>query len=92
MNARPFIRVIPCAGSCVGVVSCTFDGYASDEMGKVLSERGIACRVGLHCSPDAHRFLGTFPAGTVRFSVGYFTTEADFSNLQAALDEIENLM
>ena len=92
LDAYPFIRVIPCAGDSVGVVSCLFDGYASDEMGKVLNERGIACRAGLHCAPDAHRFLDTFPAGTVRFSVGYFTSDADFSKLQAALDEIEDMM
>ena len=92
LNAYPFIRVILCAGSSVGLISCVFDGYASDEMGKVLSERGIACRAGLHCAPDAHRFLGTFPAGTVRFSVGYFTAESDFVKLQTALDEIEDLM
>ena len=27
---------------------------------------GILCRPGLHCSPCAHRRLGTFPEGTVR--------------------------
>ena len=92
LNAYPFLRVISCAGPSVGVVSCLFDGYASDEMGKVLHERGVACRAGLHCAPDAHRFLNTFPAGTARFSVGYFTSESDFANLQAALDEIEDMM
>ena len=92
LNAYPFLRAIPCAGDSVGVVSCLFDGYASDEMGKVLNERGVACRAGLHCAPDAHRFLDTFPAGTVRFSVGYFTSEADFTKLRATLDEIEDMM
>ncbi len=92
LRAYPFLRVIPCAGPSVGVVSCLFDGYASDEMGRVLTERGVACRAGLHCAPDAHRFLDTFPAGTVRFSVGYFTSDADFAKLRAALDEIEDFM
>ena len=34
------------------------------------------------------RFLHTFPAGTVRFSVSYFTTDKDFQVLRSALDYI----
>ena len=89
LSDYPFIQTIKGEASTVGVVSCVFDGYSSDSIGQVLNEQGIACRVGLHCAPTAHRFLGTFPAGTVRFSVGYFTTEKDFEKLQAALDYIE---
>ncbi len=32
---------------------------------------------GLHCAPLAHRALGSFPDGTVRFSLGYFNTQED---------------
>ena len=32
-------------------------------------------RCGLHCVPNAHKTLGTFPQGTVRFSVGVHNTE-----------------
>lgn len=73
----------------IGVVSCVFDGYSSDNIGQVLSDKNIAVRTGLHCSPEAHKFLGTFPAGTVRFSVGYFNSDDDFDKLQEALDYIE---
>lgn len=72
----------------IGVVSCVFDGYSSDSIGNVLSEHGIAVRTGLHCAPFCHRFLGTFPAGTVRFSVSYFNTDNDFVVLQRVLDYI----
>jgi cysteine desulfurase family protein len=72
----------------IGVVSAVFDGYSSDNMGQILSERDIAVRSGLHCAPDAHRFLGTFPSGSVRFSVGYFDTYDDFAQLKEALDYI----
>ena len=34
----------------------------------------IMTRVGLHCAPQAHKTLGTFPTGTIRFSFGYFNT------------------
>lgn len=74
----------------IGVVSCNFDNYSSDSIGNVLSERNIAVRTGLHCAPYAHKFLGTFPAGTVRFSVGYFNTDEDFEMLEKALDYIED--
>lgn len=32
-------------------------------------------RCGLHCAPNAHKVLGTFPQGTVRFSFGHFNSE-----------------
>ena len=72
----------------VGVVSSVFDGYGSDNIGQILSGQGIEVRTGLHCAPSAHKFLGTFPAGTVRFSVSYFNTDNDFVKLRDALTYI----
>lgn len=72
----------------VGVVSTVYDGFSSDSIGQILSGRNIAVRTGLHCAPNAHRFLRTFPAGTVRFSVGYFNASADYEQLEEALDYI----
>ena len=66
-----------------------FDGYGSDNIGQILSEQNVAVRTGLHCAPTAHKFIGTFPAGTVRFSLIYFNTDEDFDVLEAALDYIE---
>jgi len=74
----------------IGVVSCLFDGYSSDSIGQVLSDKDIAVRTGLHCAPDAHRFLGTFPNGTVRFSVSYLNTDNDFEQLHTALKYIQD--
>ncbi len=74
--------------NCIGVVSCVFDGYSSDNIGLLLSEHGIAVRTGLHCAPNAHRCLDTFPAGTVRFSVAYFNNDEDFKQLEKALEYI----
>lgn len=71
-----------------GVVSCLFRGYSSDEIGIVLSENNIAFRSGLHCSPYAHKFIGTFPAGTVRFSISYFNNDNDFNHLDEVLKYI----
>jgi len=74
--------------SCIGVVSCLFDGYSSDNIGQILSEYDIAVRTGLHCAPCAHEFLDTFPEGTVRFSVSYFNTQDDFVKLRKVLQYI----
>jgi len=72
----------------IGVVSCIFDGYGSDNIGHVLNEKSVAVRTGLHCAPNAHKFMGTFPVGTVRFSVGFFNTNDDFEQLEIALTHI----
>lgn len=72
----------------VGIVSCVFDNYSSDNIGQILGQQGVEVRTGLHCAPLAHRFLGTFPAGTVRFSVSYFNADDDYSKLRKALEHI----
>lgn len=73
----------------VGIVACVMEGISSDSAGNIFAERGIAVRTGLQCAPFAHKWLGTYPAGTIRFSGGYFTSEEDFAELEKALDEIE---
>lgn len=73
----------------VGIVSCLFDGISSDSAGSIFAERGISVRTGLQCAPKAHRFLGTYPAGTIRLSVNALTNEKDFEELKDALDDIE---
>ena len=70
----------------VGVVSVDFPGLDNAEAAFQLErDYGVLTRCGLHCAPLAHRTLGTFPAGTVRFSVGSFTRFEDVDYLQAAV-------
>ena len=76
----------------VGIVSCLINGISSDSAGTIFNEQGIAVRTGLQCAPLAHKFLNTFPAGTIRFSVSYFTSNKDFEELKAALEYIEGEM
>lgn len=72
-----------------GVVSLNVRGLSCDEVGGILdSSFDIAVRTGLHCAPGAHRFLGTFPAGTVRISPGVFNTIDQMDLLADALKEI----
>lgn len=86
-----FVKVVGnCSGQrYVGIVSCLIDGISSDSAAGIFDRCGISVRTGLQCAPLAHQFLGTHPAGTIRFSVSYFTTEADFAQLKEALDFIE---
>ena len=74
----------------VGIVSCVMEGISSDSAGAIFDRFGISVRTGLHCAPLAHQFLGTYPAGTIRFSIGYFTSDEDFEALEEALDGIED--
>ena len=55
----------------VGVVSIITDIMDIAELAFILADRyAIATRVGLHCAPNAHKTLGTYPTGTLRFSFG----------------------
>lgn len=72
----------------VGIVSCLIAGISSDDAGNIFAERGISVRTGLQCAPLAHKFLGTFPAGTIRFSVNCMTSDEDFAELRDALAQI----
>ena len=70
----------------VGVISVSFSSMDNAEASDRLErEFGILTRCGLHCAPAAHRTLGTFPEGTVRFSVGYRTTAAEIDAALTAL-------
>lgn len=86
-----FIRIIGCndENDYVGIVSCIIDGVPSDTAASVFAERNIAVRSGLQCAPLAHKTLGTFPSGTVRFSCGAFTSDADFVGLKQSLEWIK---
>ena len=87
-----YVKFVGISDECnyVGIVSCLIDGISSDSAGTIFNEQGIAVRTGLQCAPYAHQFLGTFPAGTIRFSVNSFTSDEDFEELTRALDYIED--
>lgn len=59
------------------------------ELGYLLdSEYGIMVRTGLHCAPLAHKSIGTFPQGTLRFSFGPFNDIKDINYAVHALNSI----
>ena len=87
LNQFPFMQIIGNdeMAKYVGIVSCVMEGISSESAGRIFDEHGISVRTGLHCAPMAHKFLGTFPSGTIRFSTGYFTSEEDFAELENSL-------
>jgi len=73
----------------VGVVSIHACGMDNAELAfRLDDEYGIQTRVGLHCAPSAHQTLGTYPAGTVRFSFGYRNTPEEIETALQALQSI----
>lgn len=87
----PAVRVYgpPTAKERVATVSLTLGDRDPAEVAYRLdSEHGIMVRSGLHCSPLAHRTIGTFPQGTLRFSFGYFNTEEEVVYSLKALQAI----
>lgn len=71
------------------VVSIQIDGMDVSAAAACLDEDyHIQTRVGLHCAPSAHKTLGTYPEGTLRFSFGYFNTHEEIDRCVRALEEI----
>lgn len=73
----------------VGVIALDFANIDNAEVSDRLEQEfEILTRCGMHCAPSAHKSLGTFPQGVVRFSIGYRTTEAE---VDCALRAIQKL-
>lgn len=67
-------------------VSIGVEGYDLGELSfRLDDEFNIMTRSGLHCAPYAHKTIGTYPEGTLRFSIGFFNTEEEIDQALAAL-------
>ena len=74
-----------------GVVSVQTPGRDEALAAAELEERfGILTRVGLHCAPSAHKTLGSYPAGSIRFSFGWYNTPRQVDAALEALREVCN--
>ena len=71
------------------VVSFDFIGEDNAEVSfKLDSEYGISTRCGMHCAPNAHKTLETYPQGTVRFAFGFKNTMEDVDYAVQAIQKI----
>jgi cysteine desulfurase family protein len=65
----------------VPVLSFNINNVHSEEVVNILNNNGICVRGGLHCSPLAHKTMGTIDTGTVRVVPSLFTTKSDIDKL-----------
>ena len=73
----------------VGVAGISLKEHDCVEISSRLdAEYNIATRAGLHCSPMAHRTLGTITSGLLRFSIGYSNTKEDITSAALALEKV----
>ncbi len=74
----------------VGVVSVSLPGFDPQVLSTILDENfSIQTRAGLHCAPGVHKSIGTFKTGgTVRLSIGPFTTTDDIDSAVAAMRDV----
>lgn len=71
------------------VVSFNIEGTDPAVVALQLDERfEIMSRSGIHCAPSAHKTIGTYPQGAVRFSFSYFNTEEQIIKALEALNKI----
>ncbi len=72
------------------VLSFNINGFVAGDVGTMLDvDYNIATRTGLQCAPIVHRQIGTEDIhGTVRMSIGAFTTEAEVDAAITAVKEI----
>jgi cysteine desulfurase / selenocysteine lyase len=89
--AVPGVTVYGCRDAELQTATVSFNivGMEPSEVGLRLDdEYGVMCRVGLHCAPAAHRTLGTFPVGTVRFGLSAFNTPDEVEAALVAVGEL----
>jgi cysteine desulfurase family protein len=66
-------------------ISINANNLEPSELSYYLECNGIKTRSGLHCSPLAHETIGTYPTGSVRLSLSYFTTKKEIDYTLAIL-------
>ena len=83
------LRILAGGEERVGVVSVQTLKKELSQAAFELDDRfGIMPRVGLHCAPAAHRTLGSYPVGAIRFSFGWYNTPRQTDRALEALGEV----
>lgn len=75
--------------SVVSVISFNHKSISAEEIAyKLDTNYDIMVRAGLHCSPNAHKIMGTIKKGAVRLGIGYFNEKEDIDKLVNALKNL----
>jgi cysteine desulfurase / selenocysteine lyase len=78
----------PWAAESIPVISFNMAHQSPSDVGYVLNREQIFVRVGLQCSPLAHKTIGTFPKGTVRVAPGCFTTDEEIGRFLEVITDL----
>ena len=72
------------------VLSFNINGFEAGDVGTMLDvDYNIACRTGLQCAPKVHEGINTVDIhGTVRFSMGPFSTD---DHINAAIEAVKEI-
>jgi cysteine desulfurase family protein len=77
------------ASERTSLVAFNIEGMDPQDIGLSLEDDfDIMVRCGTHCAPSAHRVAGTYPAGAVRVSPGYFNTVEEIEIFLNAISTI----
>ena len=77
--------------SFVPVLCFNIIGKTSGQTAKILNEKGIATRAGLHCAPMAHKALGTLENGAVRIAPSVFNTVSEIDFVAKTIKSVKKL-
>jgi len=90
LQAVPGLRIYGTAPHKAGIISFTLEGIHTSDIAMVLDRMGIAVRTGHHCCMPLMQRFGI--EGTVRVSMGLYTTKGDIDSLCQGLDKVRELM
>jgi cysteine desulfurase/selenocysteine lyase len=91
LSAIPGLQLYGTGDASLQVATVSFnvtDMRPSEVVERLDEEHGVLCRAGLHCAPAAHRTIGTYPRGSVRFSLSYLNT---IEQVDAAVESVRKL-
>lgn len=89
MKEIPGMRIFGEAEHKGGVISFLVGDIHHFDMGTLLDRLGIAVRTGHHCAEPLMRRLGI--EGTVRASLGLYTTKAEIDVLVAGIERVRKM-
>ncbi len=73
-------------------ISCNLSGHSSSDLAHKLDRQfAIMTRPALHCSPMTHKSIGTFPDGTLRFSMSFLNTISQMDRVVEAMNEFSRM-
>lgn len=74
----------------IPIVSVSSRDFDVAELSNYLADNNVQTRVGLHCNVMTHKYIGTYPEGTVRFSFSHYNTEEEADTCIQLIKEFLN--